>query len=79
MAARPGSILITVTSSEVVVAAIPVLRPVRGFLVRLRSFLKVVIIVVPVGRLLVRQLLWPFLSWFLGHLFQLLLLRLLLW
>ena len=66
MVARLGSILITVISSEVVVAAILVWRPVRGLFVRLRSFLKVVIIVVPVGRLLVRQLLWPFLRWLSG-------------
>ena len=54
MVARPGFILVAVTSSEVVVAAIPVWRLVRGLLVRPRSSSEVVITVVPVRRLLVR-------------------------
>ena len=53
MVARPGSILIAVTSPEVVVAAILVWRPVRGLLVRLKSSSDVVIIVVLARGLLV--------------------------
>ena len=56
---------------EVVVAVNQVWGPVRGFLVRLRSFSKVNVMVVPIGRLLVRQLLWPLLRWLSGHLLQL--------
>ena len=69
MAARLGFPFVAVTSSKFVIVVVPVWRFVRRLLVRLRSFLKVVVIIISIWGFLVR--------WSLGHLLQQMLLRLL--